>query len=189
MFLETILPNHKWTTSRLTIQHTHMHGVTKNATCNKAEQHLSHSMFMCFPPHAVPLRPSASIPHSVLLSLCPSPIYYPFCSTVYSININKYSCCVSSSLWLVLPARTQGEKLRNVPQSPIRRPFLESVLFCFKEVGVAIMCFCWVYVLLVDRDDKLSRLEMGTTYGQRIRVWLLDRMRASLVSNVAETSL
>lgn len=143
--------------------HTHTHKHTPLETyaafpgmlsaAKQGNNSYSQSVFMWFFFYS----PSRSVSLSLFLALssfnCVSaPFITPFV-VQYIQYINKYSCCVSSSLWLVLstapqPARTQ-EKQRNMPLTPSGQAFLET-LYCLWG-GVScyylfllgfMLCFC-----------------------------------------------
>lgn len=104
-----------------------------------------HSWCLCgffFP--SIPFCLSAFIPRSVSLSLCLGPIYYPFCSTVYSIHkqiqllrfikpvISLVDCTTACE-------RNRGETQNYVTNSP-SRAFLET-LYCLWGGGSCYYAF------------------------------------------------
>lgn len=100
---------------------------------------------------SLPFCLSAFMFRSGSLSLCLEPSFITPFVLQYIQNINKYSCCISSNLWLVLltapnPAQ-EHKRNREMGHHLPKDDLLWNFCIVLKEVGVAIVfLILWVYV-------------------------------------------
>ena len=99
----------------------------------------------------------------------------------YTQYINKYSCCVSSGLWLApstapqLVRDTGDTEEEPLPHPP---PSGHSLLFVREVLEITMMCLCWFMIFLFSmRIINFSKPVNGNSYSETMQDLLLDRMR------------